>query len=176
MAEQVERIKNIPHPIGTIEGMRDTGYDFDTALCDIVDNSIDAGATEIDININMDDDGVLITVADNGCGMDRDTLIKGMQYGGGDKDDPKRLGKFGLGLKTASTAFCRKLSVITRNKSDSKLLKATWDLDHVESAGEWELLLGGASKTDQDTLEETASGSSGTIVVWEKIDRVDLLK
>ena len=152
--------------------MRDTGYEFNTALADIVDNSVDADATEINITIEMDGDGVFISVADNGHGMDEETLIRGMQYGGKGADNPKRLGKFGLGLKTASTAFCRKLSVSTRDKADNELIKATWDLDHVASVGEWELLLSEASKFEKDTLEETASGSSGTLVIWDEIDRV----
>jgi len=161
-----------PDPVGTIEGMRDTGYHFTTALADIVDNSVDAEATEIHIKIEMDGDGVFISVADNGCGMDEETLLRGMQYGGKGADNPKRLGKFGLGLKTASTAFCRKLSVVTRDSVDSKILKATWDLDHVVSVGEWELLLGGTTKFELDILEETAPDSSGTLVTWDDIDRV----
>ena len=161
-----------PDPVGTIQGMRHTGYDFNTALADIVDNSVDADSTEIHIKIEMDEDGVFISVADNGCGMDEETLLRGMQYGGKGADNPKRLGKFGLGLKMASTAFCKKLTVITRDSADSKLLKAIWDLDHVASVGECELLLGGASKFEKETLEETASGSSGTLVIWDEIDRV----
>ena len=172
MAETIKTTILRPDPVGTIEGMRDTGYEFNTALADIVDNSVDADATEINITIEMDQGGVFISVADNGYGMDEDTLIRGMQYGGKGADNPKRLGKFGLGLKTASTAFCRKLKVITKDGKESRLLKATWDLDHVASVGEWELLLGGTSKFEKDTLEETASGSSGTLVIWDEIDRV----
>ena len=172
MAENIESRILTPDPVGTIEGMRDTGYEFNTALADIVDNSVDADATEINITIEMDEDGVFISVADNGHGMDEETLIRGMRYGGRDADNPKRLGKFGLGLKTASTAFCRKLTVITRDGKESRLLKATWDLDHVASVGEWELLLGGTSKFEKDTLEETTQDSSGTLVIWDEIDRV----
>lgn len=162
-----------PNPARLIEGLRDTGYDFNTALADIVDNSIDAGATRIDIRINMDTDGdLLITIADNGCGMDEQTLLNGMTYGAIGQVDPKRLGKFGLGLKTASTAFCRKLSVITRNNSDSKLMKATWDLDHVVNAAKWELLIDDSNAYDEGIIEEVASGSSGTLVVWDAVDRL----
>lgn len=162
-----------PNPARLIEGLRDTGYDFNTALADIVDNSVDAEATKIDIRIEMDPDGdIIITVADNGCGMDEKTLLDGMTYGASGHIDPKRLGKFGLGLKTASTAFCRKLSVITRDTMDSQPLKAIWDLDHVVKASEWELLIDEPDPFEKGLLEETAPSSSGTVVVWDKIDRL----
>lgn len=162
-----------PNPARLIEGLRDTGYDFNTALADIVDNSVDAGATKIDIRINMDPDGdILVSVSDNGCGMDEQTLLDGMTYGAQGRVDPKRLGKFGLGLKTASTAFCRRMSVVTRNTSETELIKATWDLDHVVSAAEWELLLDSPTGYEEDLLNEVASGSSGTLVMWDKVDRM----
>jgi Histidine kinase-, DNA gyrase B-, and HSP90-like ATPase len=162
-----------PNPARLIEGLRDTGYNFNTALADIVDNSVDAGATKIDIRINMDSDGdILVTVSDNGCGMDEQTLLDGMTYGAPGRFDPKRLGKFGLGLKTASTAFCRKLSVITRSSSENELIKATWDLDHVVKAAEWELLLDCPDDYEKDLLNEVATGRSGTLVVWNNVDRM----
>jgi len=162
-----------PNPARLIEGLRDTGYDFNTALADIIDNSVDAGATLVDIQIQMDTDGeILISVADNGCGMDENTLLDGMTYGAKGRVDPKRLGKFGLGLKTASTAFCRQLSVITRNSSDSQLIKATWDLDHVVDAIAWELLLDEPDEYENVLFNQVADNSSGTVVIWNKIDRL----
>ena len=162
-----------PNPARLIEGLRDTGYDFNTALADIVDNSVDAGAMRIDIQIKMDGDGdVMVTVSDNGCGMNETTLLDGMSYGATGHDDPMRLGKFGLGLKTASTAFCRKLSVITREDPGSRLLQATWDIDHVVTTSEWELFLDEPDSFLQNMFEEVASESSGTLVVWGKVDRL----
>ncbi len=162
-----------PNPARLIEGLRDTGYDFNTALADIVDNSIDAGANIIAIQIEMDADGdVMVSVTDNGCGMDEQTLLDGMKYGASARVDPKRLGKFGLGLKTASTAFCRKLSVITRNNSKSNLIKATWDLDHVAKTSEWELILDDPNTYEKELFEKTAINTSGTLVIWDTIDRL----
>ena len=150
-----------PNPSRLIEGLRDTGYDFNTALADIVDNSIDAAATKIAIKIRKDTDGdMLVTVADNGCGMDEQTLLDGMTYGASGKPDPSRLGKFGLGLKTASTAFCLRLSVITRASNDSQVFKATWDLDHVVESGKWELLLDEPVTHDLEMLDEVACESA----------------
>lgn len=162
-----------PNPSRLIEGLRDTGYNFNTALADIVDNSVDAEATVIDIQIKMDQTGyILITVADNGCGMNKNELLDGMTYGAQGRVDPRRLGKFGLGLKTASTAFCRKLSVITRPSANDSPMKAIWDLDHVAKVSEWELLIGDPSKEEISCLDKVASESSGTLVVWENVDRL----
>ncbi|MCF7815299.1 MAG: ATP-binding protein [Candidatus Cloacimonetes bacterium] len=162
-----------PNPARLIEGLRDTGYNFNTALSDIVDNSIDAGASLINININMDTDGdILVSVADNGCGMDMEALLEGMTYGATGNPDPKRLGKFGLGLKTASTAFCRSVSVITRNNLGMELIKATWDLDHVVNSAEWELLLRDPEEYEIELFNETSKDSSGTLVIWDRTDRI----
>ena len=162
-----------PNPARLIEGLRDTGYNFNTALADIIDNSIDAAATKIDIQIIIDTEGdILIMVADNGCGMDEKTLLDGMTYGATGRPNPKRLGKFGLGLKTASSAFARRISVITRDSGKSELLKAVWDLDHVVREGAWELLLEDTEQEYVRLLSDTAPNSSGTLVVWEKVDRL----
>jgi hypothetical protein len=163
-----------PVPSRLIEGLRDTGYDFETALADIIDNSIDAGASNIDIGIEMDVEGdVLVTVADDGCGMDKETLLNAMTYGAVNHEKAaSRLGKFGLGLKTASTAFCRRLSVVTRSSAGGAALKATWDLDHVSKVNEWEILIDAASKEESDRLDRTAHGNAGTLVLWEKVDRL----
>jgi len=162
-----------PDPSRLIEGLRDTGYEFNTALADIIDNSVDAKATKVHVRIRMDLDGeVTITVADNGGGMDKDALFNAMTYGAKSKKDKSCLGKFGLGLKTASTAFCRKLSVITRPSKKADAMKATWDLDHVENKGAWEILTDTPTTEETDLLDEAAQGGAGTLVVWENVDRL----
>ena len=161
-----------PDPSRLIEGLRDTGYDFNTALADIVDNSVDAKATSVRIWIRMDFDGDLtISVADNGHGMNQDDLLNAMTYGAKSKKDKSALGKFGLGLKTASTAFARRLSVISRS-TDTTACKATWDIDHVVTKRAWEVLIDTPSKEEITLLEEAAESGSGTLIVWEKVDRL----
>lgn len=156
-----------------IEGLRDTGYEFNTAVADIIDNSIAAEATRVDLRISMDYRGnVRVAIADNGTGMNRDGLLNAMKYGSQRRDNAASLGKFGLGLKTASTAFCRRLSVITRPTAAAPALQATWDLDHVAKAGQWELLLPAPDKDGMALLNETAARHSGTVVLWEKMDRL----
>lgn len=162
-----------PDPERVIEGLRDTGYEFTTAVADIVDNSIAAGASSVDIRLQMDFGGdVLLMVGDNGSGMDRPGLLDAMRYGSKKRPSAASLGKFGLGLKTASTAFCRRLSVVTRASAKAEVLKATWDLDHVAELGKWQVLLPPVPQHEAKLLNEIAGGSSGTLVVWEKVDRL----
>ena len=98
-----------PDPERMIEGLRDTGYKFNTALADIIDNSIAANAELVDVTVSMDFRGnIIVSVADDGIGMNRDELINAMKYGSDRRESAASLGKFGLGLKTASTAFCRR--------------------------------------------------------------------
>ncbi|PGZ77308.1 ATP-binding protein [Priestia megaterium] len=162
-----------PHAIRTIEGLRDTGYEFNTAMADIIDNSIAANATIIDIFIEMDFIGdITIYIADNGIGMDEEGLEKAMTYGSPQRENLKSLGKFGLGLKTASTAFCRSLSVTTRDSAKSTIYKARWDLDHVADAEDWELLFLNPDDRELELIQTVTNNSSGTVVTWEKVDRL----
>lgn len=163
----------LPDPKRVIEGLRDTGYLFETAVADIIDNSIAAEATIVDIVAEMDFVGnIRISISDNGYGMNQDDLIDAMRYGSRERPNPASLGKFGLGLKTASTAFCRKLSVISRSSGSETPNRATWDLDHVVGLGKWDLLLSEPETVEQDHLETVADGRAGTVVVWDKIDRL----
>ena len=166
-------VELIPDPARTIEGLRDTGYTFETAVADLVDNSIAAGSTTVDIQILLDMRGdVRLMIADDGCGMDRRELRQAMTYGSPKRRDPASLGKFGLGLKTASTAFCRRLSVVSRAAGVLPVM-ATWDLDHVGAKNKW--LLQESDEPDVeaiDRLDAVAGLGSGTVVVWDKVDRL----
>jgi len=163
-----------PDPARVMEGLRDTGYDFNTAIADIVDNSISAKADRIDVRIDMDPLGeITVYIADNGWGMNYDGLKNAMTYGSKERDDPASLGKFGLGLKTASTAFCRCLSLISRDKDNTPYLKVQWDLDYIANvAHDWHLLTPEPLEAEIEILQRTAPIGSGTLVVWEKNDRL----
>ena len=164
-----------PDPSRTIESLRDTGYSFNTAIADIVDNSIAANATVVKIEVRLlpsEDIQPIVTISDNGCGMDNDGLLNAMKYGSKRRTDPNSLGKFGLGLKTASTAYCRKLSVISRGNTDSTVRKYQWDLDYVSQIGKW-MVRGLDPTVDEiDMLDAAADGRSGTLVIWESVDRL----
>jgi len=172
MSEE-QTLEVLPDAERVVEGLRDTGYEFNTAVADIIDNSIAANATVVDVSIKMDYAGaVRVAIADNGIGMDHDGLVNAMRYGSKRRDDPGSLGKFGLGLKTASTAFCRRLSVVSRASGDDALVRATWDLGRIASTNRWELLLSAPDQEGRDHLEKISPGASGTVVVWENVDRL----
>ena len=174
LAPQYESYEAIPDPGRTMEGLRDTGYSFETAVADLVDNSLAASAKKIDIRVEMNYRGnVNLSIADDGCGMSKKALIQAMTYGSPRRPDPASLGKFGLGLKTASTAFCRRLSVVSRPSRSESAQMATWDLDHVISEGKWYLLLSdNPDEVAKSRLEEIAPDSAGTVVLWSKVDRL----
>ncbi|MDB4191590.1 ATP-binding protein [Amylibacter sp.] len=162
-----------PSPTRLVNSLRDTGYSYQAAFADIVDNSIAAEANKILINIDQNIFGneVIVEFYDNGHGMDESELVNAMKYGSPKRTSPKSLGKFGMGLKTASTSFCRKLTVITKKNENINL--RTWDISAIEEADKWILLKPSkenyASQIDKlKNLSET----SGTIVVWEDVDRL----
>ena len=160
-----------PSAARLVESLRDTGYSEKAAFSDIVDNSIAANATKITIELQylMGDFRVILT--DNGDGMTESELKNAMRYGSEKRPNPKSLGKFGMGLKTASTAFCRRLVVLSRKKDVN--VGRSWDLDTISEKDKWELETPDHDdyRDDFDALEEFAE-KSGTMIIWEKIDRL----
>ncbi len=162
-----------PDPIRMAEGLRDTGYQFNTAVADVVDNSIAAEATCVEVELMMDFKGqITLSIFDDGEGMDKDALINAMKYGSKPRPSAASLGKFGLGLKTASTAFCRKLVVISKPSATASLNRATWDLDHIKDKNKWELLFDEPTTKQKEAFERVIGNKKGTMVVWEKLDRL----
>lgn len=164
-----------PRASSLIESMRDIGYSLETAVADILDNSITAKAKNIDIQFGWSEDGrPWLAIIDDGQGMSNGELLEAMRPGSRsplDKRDLGDLGRFGLGLKTASFSQCRKLTVTSR-KDDSTNAKA-WDLDLVRELNEWVLITVPEQELltlpGVDRLEKT-----GTCVLWENLDRLDL--
>jgi hypothetical protein len=163
-----------PDPSRIMEGLRDTGYDFNTAIADLLDNCIAANATKIVVHVSRSSSNgeISLYIADNGDGMDYEGLLNAMTYGAKKRTDPSSLGKFGLGLKTASTAFCRSLSLISKNSSDAEYFKVEWDLDLICQVNKWELQTPKITQDEIDFLEEVTEGKSGTLVIWQKVDRL----
>jgi hypothetical protein len=162
-----------PSAARMVESLRDTGYVFNTAVADITDNSVAAGATRIAISLALEFGGSpIMMIADNGSGMDEEALEAAMMYGSPLRPSPKSLGKFGMGLKTASTSFCRRLTVISRR--DGVVSLRQWDLDEVVKHDDWVLLEPAVEEYAEqlEFLDELTEGGNGTLVVWENIDRL----
>lgn len=169
----IEYEEIFPEASRIMEGLRDTGYEFNTAIADIVDNSIAANATTISIVVAQILGGsIRVSIADNGHGMNREELVVAMRYGAPERKDIHSLGKFGLGLKTASTSCCRRLKVISRKNPADDLNCAVWDLDYIAQTGAWRLKFEKPKAQDIKELQKVAENASGTIIVWEKCDRL----
>jgi hypothetical protein len=163
---------NEPDAQRLIFGLRDTGYNVKTAVADIIDNSIAAKADQINVEIVLRNDGrKLVYFGDNGQGMDAEGIYKAMRYGAPERENLESLGKFGLGLKTASSSVCLKFTLISRKAATQKLAKLAWDLEHVATQKRWEMLEEPVSVTEQEMFEELC-GVQGTLVIWEKCDRI----
>jgi hypothetical protein len=164
------QVDAIPHAASLIEGMRDFGYTLDTALADIIDNSITAGATRVDIMADTSSDRPWIAVMDNGKGMIEAELIEAMRLGSRNPREErtaKDLGRFGLGLKSASLSQCRHLTVFTVR--DGQNTCASWDLDVVAARNTWQIDLHDVSDLPDLLLPK----KQGTVVLWRKLDRLD---
>lgn len=166
-------IENRPNAASLIQSLRDIGYELDTALADIVDNSITAQADKITINFEVHPQ-LKVFIADNGDGMSKEMLISAMKIGSRSPLSQivnNDLGRFGLGLKTASFSQCKKLSVITYDGYE--LSGAIWDLDRVTQTNRWELALLNELQCAEIFKDHAIDQkSSGTIVIWEACDRL----
>jgi len=168
-------IENIPNSSTLINSMRSIGYDFESALADILDNSITAKAKKIDINFPIgNDEELFLEIFDDGIGMDRKELIEAMRFGSSktqerDKDD---LGRFGLGLKTASLSQCRKLTVVSKKGGFPSAF--SWDIDILSARSNWDMLELTYEEINKKfpKYEKYSNLNSFTIVLWEKFDRL----
>lgn len=155
------------------ESLRAFGYDLPTALADIIDNSISAEAKNIWIDMKWDGQGSRVLIRDDGKGMTEDELRQAMKPGSlsplADRA-ANDLGRFGLGMKTASISQCRCLTVLSKTKAESPALRR-WDLDYIASTGtgEWRLL----KKIELLSAEDHAlldGQNSGTVLFWDRLD------
>jgi len=154
------------------ESMRDLGYSLQTAVADIIDNSISAKATEIDVLCSLASDNPALCIIDNGTGMTENGLLLALKHGAINpktERSPTDLGRFGLGLKTASFSQCRQLTVVTRQGGN--ISAAQWDLDIVDERDDWIVsILDDLEVSEFEFIEKLPL--SGTMVVWRKLDRL----
>ena len=162
-----------PRADALIHSLRAFGYDLPTAIADLLDNSIAAGATAIDLECYWNGEKSYIAIIDNGVGMSESVILEAMRLGSRSplekrkKDD---LGRFGLGLKTASFSQCLSLTVASKTKNSNQVIRK-WDLPFVTKRNEWILLRHGTDCLNSYSarLEEM---QSGTVVLWEALDRL----
>lgn len=163
-----------PKAAAMVEALRGLGYTTETALADLIDNSISAGAKRIGVEFNWSGSNSWITISDDGRGMSDAELDKAMRLGERNplhQRDKTDLGRFGLGLKTASFSQARRLTVLSRKDEETSCLR--WDLDVLANdvQGEWHLLEG-ADEESEGRLKLPEGCSIGTVVLWEVLDRI----
>lgn len=156
-----------------LESMRAIGYSFEAAVADIIDNSIAAGAARVDIRFGSQD-GPYVAILDDGGGMSAGELVEAMRHGSSNPNHARAaadLGRFGLGLKTASLSQCRCLTVVALK--DGVLSARSWDLDHVGATRDWTLIgltTDAASKLPH--VGPLLQTEHGTLVLWQNFDRL----
>lgn len=172
MAKRPDTVEVLPSPKRLIEALRDVGYDFAGAVADLIDNSIAANATRVDIQVRWDGPDSWLRIADNGTGMDGLTITEALRFGSERSYRPDDLGKFGLGLKTASLSQCRQILVASRTSEQIARIEARrFDLDRILAENRWEVELLGASDRPSELVEPLKS-HPGTVVLWSQLDRL----
>lgn len=167
-----KRATVIPSASRLIGSLRDLGYESPEAVADLLDNSVAAGASRIDVLLSFDGDRSSIRIADNGVGMTSDEITEAMRYGASRTYADDDLGKFGLGLKTASMSQCRRLTIASRSADKGAAIQVRQlDLNYVEEHDSWDVLI-----LDPDGCDERLTGpieeAHGTVVLWEDLDRI----
>jgi len=171
----MKTLKANPGAKRLIESLRNVGYDCSTAVADLVDNSIVANASEIRIDVipKQDSHPAAIVIADNGNGMDHDQLREAMRFGAFQEYSPDDLGRYGLGLKTASLSQCRVLTVSSKPKvaRNTRSIRhcMRWDVDHVYETDDWDLLVPSDKELgtwEKEILNDGISHENGTVVLW----------
>lgn len=168
-----------PNPEYLIKSIAEQGYSLETSLADLMDNSISANASKIEVLIDVEDEPFRLFLADNGDGMSEDALIKNMQFPSNspEKDrDNEDLGRFGLGMKTASFSQTRKFTVLTKIRGEKIYKGRTWDVDFLKEHG-WKIIINSQEEINDLILQynnlsnEHLSGfkdfEANTIVIWD---------
>jgi len=162
-----------PSASDLLESMRAIGYSFEAALADLIDNSLSADAHRVEVHFSSYE-SPYVAILDDGWGMTPEETTAAMRHGSRDPRlarDPQDLGRFGLGLKTASLSQCRRLTVVSLKKG--VLSARRWDLDHVARRQDWMLLqLNDAEVSTLPRVEDLRAQRHGTVVLWQEFDRL----
>jgi len=174
-----------PTPADLIRSIAEQGYSLQASLADLVDNSISASATQIELLITTDEEPFTLFITDNGNGMDETELARAMQLPSQSplaERAPGDLGRFGLGMKTASFSQTRKFTVISRKGTDRKYAARTWDLKVLEQ-GDWKItveteksistLISKYYEKSTSFLNEFNTHSANTIIVWHGLHKFE---
>jgi hypothetical protein len=160
-------VVNPPNARRTMEALREMGYDSYASILDLIDNSIDAHGSVISVTIEERKGDIVVTVADDGVGMDLDTLSEALRLGSDIARDPGELGKFGMGLVTASIGLSQHVEVVTK-EAEGEMFYGSFDLEKIGAKNQFLKVVGTATKEQAALLPY----DKGTVVVLSKTDRI----
>lgn len=170
---KLQTLEIVPDPVALMESMRAVGYTAESAIADLLDNSISARAGSIEVQYDATSEPY-VAILDDGHGMSAAALTSAMRHGSRNPSevrDARDLGRFGLGLKTASLSQCRRFTVLS--KQDGIVSARRWDLEVVQATGRWLVVVPSAEEITRLPLSgRLASQASGTLVVWQSLDRL----
>lgn len=171
----MERISLPPSAGPFVDSLRSIGYSLDAAIADVADNSISAGASRIDIHAEWASGDPTLAIKDDGIGMAPEELQSAMRLGSVDPEKVRLktdLGRFGLGLKTASFSQCKSLTVITRRDPSAPWYGIRWDLSLIKRENRWIAEVIDSEMCEKILREIDFEFPKGTAVVWDQLDRV----
>jgi hypothetical protein len=163
--------KATPSAARLTSSLRDIGYDFVSAIADLIDNSISAGATDVAVEIEFAGADSTVFIADNGSGLNPRAMTEALRFGSRRPYGIGDLGRYGLGLKTASLSQARCLTVVSKPADRKRALWRSLDLDVIAEFDEW-ILAENPRDSAVTRSEEMLGAGSGTVVVWQNLDRV----
>jgi hypothetical protein len=168
-----------PNPEYLIKSIAEQGYSLESSLADLMDNSVFANANKIEVLIKMEKEPFTLFIADNGKGMDEETLKASMQFPSNSPEkerDTSDLGRFGLGMKTASFSQSRCFTVLSRKKGTKNFSGRTWDVNYLKLVGKWRLIVNTQEEItkliqqyhslSEGHLNRFKNFEANTIVVW----------
>lgn len=176
----------VPDPEYLIKSIAEQGYTLETSLSDLVDNSITANATKIEILVDLENAPFTLFLADDGIGMNEKELISNMKFPSSSpakKRDKLDLGRFGLGMKTASFAQSRKFTVLSRKKGSKIFHGRTWDVEYLTKLKSWKIIINSTSEIEniiakykylnKSFLNTFENFNANTIIIWEGLYKYD---
>ena len=168
----LQPVASLPSARRLISSLRDLGYSFSDAVAEIVDNSIEAGANFIQIQLVFDGEDSYLLILDNGSGMAPQSIREAMRFGSNRLYAEEDLGRFGLGLKTSSLSQCDELIVSSRQgEQRARINSFMWSMDHVTRTDRWEILAVPPSELPSEIYAHL-SNTVGTVVCWRRLDRL----
>ncbi|HAJ63402.1 MAG TPA: ATP-binding protein, partial [Cyanobacteria bacterium UBA8543] len=178
-----EEFTDLVEPGAALTSLRDNGLDLPTAIGEAVDNSQQARATLVQIDMREVSEGKSkkvdrVVIADNGIGIPGSILAKCLKFGWSSRfNDRTGLGRFGVGMVIAALSQARRLEVYSKPSDSEDIFFAYWDLEEIDKDPDFKIRCRKLDKLPKDLVScvQYQNGNefeSYTIVVWEKVDRI----